>query len=144
MTIFDAGKVCLFSGISGVITFDGKPVANARLVRTVNKEKTKIDETTTDEKGYFEMPAVFERTVTKFLPQEFVVKQEIEVFYNQKSFDIWSGVKRNIEENSESRGVLLVVACELTNEKEFKQVNNNPIISRCTWEAEADEIDTGF
>ncbi len=73
MAFADIGKVCLFSEISGVITLDGKPVANAKLVRTVNKEKDITDETTTDDKGYFKMPAVYERTITKFLPMEFVV-----------------------------------------------------------------------
>jgi hypothetical protein len=144
MTFFDAGKVCLFSKISGVITLDGKPVANAKITRTVNLNKDKVDHTYTDDKGYFEMPAVFQRTVTKFLPQEFVAKQDIVVQYNGNSYDIWSGVKRTPEENAEARGEPLNVQCELNSEKSFKQVNNSPYISRCTWPTEPDDIDTGF
>lgn len=88
MTLLDAGKVCLFSKISGVITLDGKPAANAKVIRTVNLNKDKIDSTYTDENGHFEMPAVFQRTVTKFLPQEFVAKQDIVVQYNGDLYDI--------------------------------------------------------
>ena len=77
MVILDTGKVSLFSKISGVVTFEGKLVANALLIRTASLSKDKVDETRTDENSYFEMPAVFERTITKFLPQEFVAKQVI-------------------------------------------------------------------
>lgn len=144
MTLTDAGKVCLFSKISGVIKLDGKPVPNARLVRIANRSGEKTDEAVTDAHGFFEFPAVFERTITKFLPQEFVVKQEIFVHYNQKKYEIWAGVKRKPEENAESRGKALIVECELNSEKKFIQVNNSPIISLCTWDVEPDVIDTGF
>ncbi len=144
MAISDFGKVCLFSAISGVITLDGKPVANARLVRTANRDSAKTDETTTDKDGHFSLPVMFERTVTKYLPQEFVVKQDILVYYKDAKYDMWSGVKRKPEENTESRGKPLVVKCELSQEKKFKQVNNSPIISLCEWEAEPDIINTGF
>lgn len=137
-SLFDAGKVCLFSRISGVITLDGIPAANAKVIRTVNLNKDKVDHTYTDEHGYFEMPAVFQRTVTKFLPQEFVVSQVIVVHYNEKEYDIWSGVKRTQEENAEGRGKTLNVQCELNSEKSIKIVNNSPYISRCTWDAEPD------
>ena len=144
MTSLDAGKACLFSKISGIITLDGKPVANAKITRTVNLNKDKVDHTYTDDKGYFEMPTIFQRTVTQFLPLEFVVKQDIVVQYNGNSYDIWSGVKRTPEENAESRGEALKVQCELNSEKTFKQVSNSPYISRCIWSAEPDKIDTGF
>lgn len=139
MGIMDAGRVCLFSKISGVITFKGKPAANALLVRTASLSKDRIDETRTDENGYFEMPAVFERTVTKFLPQEFVARQVIEVNYNDQKIDIWSGVKRTSEENSEARGGKLEVSCELAQEElDLIEVNGSPIFSRCIWDVEPD------
>lgn len=138
MGITDAGKVCLFSGMSGVVKLDGKPVAGARLVRTVNKEKDKTDETTTDESGYFEFKPIFDRTVTKFLPMEFVVKQVIWVHYKGLEYKMWSGVKRTEEENAESRGKPLIVECELSSERNLKEVNGSPIFSLCTWDAEPD------
>lgn len=144
MSIADAGKVCLFSGISGVVTLDGKPAAGARLVRTVNREKDKSDETVTDATGHFSMPPMFERTITKFLPQEFVVSQKIEVIFAGETYELWNGVKRTAEENAESRGKPLVVSCELDlEEMNYIKVNGGPIFSRCTWDVKADEKFSG-
>lgn len=144
MAVSDLGKVCLFSGISGVITLNGKPVANAKLVRTADRDGVMTDETTTDVNGYFSMPAVFERTITKYLPQEFVAAQKIFVYVDGMKYKMWSGVKRKPFENAESRGEPLVVKCELSSDEKFKQVDNSPIFSLCEWEAEPDTIDTGF
>ena len=111
-----------------MITLDGIPAANAKVIRTVNLNKDKVDYTYTDENGYFEMPAVFQRTVTKFLPQEFVAKQDIVVQHDGKKYDIWSGVKRTREENAEARGEKLNVQCELNSEKSIKIVKNSPLL----------------
>lgn len=138
MTVFDAGKVCLFSKISGTITLDGKPAAGALVVRKVNLNKDKVDQTTTDENGYFEMPAVFQRTVTKFLPQEFVASQAINVVYKDKSYQIWSSVKRSAKENTEAKGKPLVVYCELNSNERSIVVDRVPIHSLCEWDVEAD------
>jgi hypothetical protein len=144
MSVSDIGKVCLFSSISGVITLNGKPAAGAKLIRTADRDGAKTDETVTDENGYFKFPAMFERTITKHLPMEFVASQTIVVFHDGKEHKIWSGVKRNPNENIEARGKLLVVTCELNSEKKFVQVNNSPIISLCMWDVEPDIINTGF
>jgi len=139
MGLSDVGKVCLFSKMTGVIKLDGKPVENARLVRTVNLNKDIVDETTTDENGGFEFSVKMTRTAAKFLPQEFAVKQVIWVFYQDKEYKIWSGVKRRPEENTESRGKDLVIECELNSERNYIEVNNSPIISLCTWDVEPDK-----
>lgn len=91
MAVSDLGKVCLFSEITGVITLNGKPVANARLVRTADRVGAITDETTTDEKGHFSMPAVYERTIAKYLPQEFVASQEIHVYLDGTKYEMGQG-----------------------------------------------------
>lgn len=144
MSVTDLGKVCLFSKMTGVMTLDGKPVANARLVRTVNLSSPESDETVTDEQGNFEFPAVFKRTITKHLPQEFASNQEIIVHYQGQQYTMWSAVKRKPEENSESRGKPLVVACELNSEEKMIKVNNSPIFSLCTWDVEPDKRRKAF
>lgn len=144
MSVTDAGKVCLFSGISGVITLDGKPVANARIVRKADRDGEKQDETTTDSEGRFSLPPMFERTIAKYLPQEFAASQNITVFHGSQSYSIWRGVKRRPEENTESRGKPLMVACELGAEEKMIKVNNSPIISLCTWDVEPDPIEKVF
>lgn len=139
MSILDAGKVCLFSKISGVITLNGEPAANAHVVRTVNLSRDKVDETYTDENGYFEMSAVFQRTVTRFLPQEFTATQHIAVHYQGNEYKMWSAVKRDPSENAESRGKALTVTCELNSEETLIKVNNSPIFSLCKWDVEPDK-----
>ncbi|WP_196140811.1 DUF6795 domain-containing protein [Aliikangiella sp. G2MR2-5] len=144
MGLSDLGKVCLFSKMSGVILMDGKPASGVRLVRTVNLSSDKVDETTTDENGNFEFPAVFERTITKYLPQEFVSNQEIVATYKGNDYRIWSAVKRRPEENVESKGKPLVVTCELNSEETLIKVSNSPIFSLCTWDVEPDEKRRGL
>lgn len=139
MGFFDAGKVCLFSGISGVITKDGKPVANARVVRTADRDGERKDETTTDENGYFELPPMFERTVTKFLPMEFVVLQRIKVVDENGQNEIWRSVKRNSDENTEAKGKKLDVICDLSKDEKGIIVDGVVIHSKCDWDVEIDE-----
>lgn len=139
MSINDFGKVCLFSGISGVITLDGAPVANARLVRTADRDGAKTDETTTDENGAFSFPPMYERTITKYLPQEFVASQKIMLYDSGKEYKIWESVKREPVENTESRGKPLVVGCELNSEMKSIRVDRVGIHSLCTWDVEPDE-----
>ncbi len=142
MSMRDYGKHCLFSGISGTITLDGKPVSDAKVKRVVGKAHTQgelKDETTTDKNGYFKMPPVFDRSVlSKVLPMEFAVPQRIVVLYEGVEHEIWNGVKRKREENAESRGAPLIVQCELTAEETLKEVDGSPIFSKCVWDAEAD------
>lgn len=139
MSISEIGRVCLFSAMSGVVTVDGKPAANLRLVRTAAFGSIKTDETRTDQLGRFEFPPVYERTVAKFLPQEFVVKQDIVADYNHEPIKIWDGVKRKPEENAEARGKPLVVECELLMEElAYKNIDGSPIFSRCKWDVESD------
>ncbi|WP_019602288.1 DUF6795 domain-containing protein [Teredinibacter turnerae] len=133
---------CLFSSISGVITHNGVPVAGATLKRSASKAHTSgeiVDEATTDVKGYFSMPALYERNViARVLPMEFAISQKIVLTYNGNEYDMWTGVKRKREENAEANGEPLIVQCDLTNERKLKQVNGNPIFSICTWGAEED------
>lgn len=139
MGFFDAGKVCLFSGISGVITKDGKPVANARVVRTADRDGERKDETTTDDNGYFELPPMFERTVTKLLPMEFVTLQRINVIDGEEQYEIWRSIKRDPKENTEARGKKLEVVCEMLQEEKGIIVDGVVIHSKCTWDVEVDE-----
>lgn len=138
MSLSDVGKMCLFSEISGVVTFEGKPVVQAKMKRVVRKahsQAEKVDETTTDNRGYFKMPAVYDRSIAgKILPMEFSVPQQIFVYVDEKEYEIWSGVKRKREENSESSGNPLVVKCELSGEQKIVSVSGGFVSSLCTWD----------
>lgn len=138
MSLSDVGKVCLFSSMSGTVHLDGEPLAGVRLVRVADRDGAKTDETTTDKNGYFEFPAVYERTISKFLPQEFVARQEITAHYAGEKKEIWWGVKRQMEENSEARGKPLVVTCELNSEEKTVMIGSTSIHSLCVWDVESD------
>jgi hypothetical protein len=138
MSLGDVGKVCLFSPISGTITLEGKPVVNARLVRTGDRDGPRVDEAITNERGYFEFPGMFERTITKLLPMEFVASQKIVVSYEGQSYEMWSSIKRNPDVNTESRGKPLVVTCELTSGERNIVVDRVPIHGLCIWDVEPD------
>ncbi|WP_152558676.1 carboxypeptidase-like regulatory domain-containing protein [Endozoicomonas numazuensis] len=141
MSIFDVGKMCTFSKISGVILNNGEPVTHAQVIRETDYEKKFTDQTTTDENGYFEMPALFVRSIAKYLPQEFVVGQLIKVVIGDREEQIWSGVKRTIDENAESRGKPLVVSCDLANEKQSFRVDGSLFTGKCQWDVEPDKDD---
>ncbi|WP_281648386.1 DUF6795 domain-containing protein [Parendozoicomonas sp. Alg238-R29] len=138
MSILDTGKMCTFSKISGVIYNDGTPLSNAKVIREVDYENIKTDETITDENGYFELPAAYVRTIAKFLPQQFVVGQTLTVVVNDTPHQIWRGFKTKADENSEAKGKPLVVQCELTAEKSAIRINGDTFITKCTWDVEPD------
>ena len=133
-------KQCLFSSMTGVVNFEGKPAAGVKLVRMVNYNKDVFDETVTDEQGNFHFPAIFRNNYAGvILPMEFVVLQEITAHVNNEEVEMWSGTKRSPEENSESRGKPLIVKCDLSQpDVEGIIVNRNIIFSRCTWDVEPD------
>lgn len=52
-------EVCLFSGFTGQITFEEKPLSNVRVKRNYSFEnKHTEEETTTDDQGYFTFESV--------------------------------------------------------------------------------------
>lgn len=130
--------VCLFSSISGRLLLNGLPVSGARLIRSVNPCRSKSDETTTNAHGYFHFKALFGYPITAYLPQEYATTQQIQVVHQGTRYTLWSGAKRDTEENSEARGQLLKVTCELSREETLKKVNGNWLFSLCTWDAQAD------
>ena len=132
-------KTCLFSAISGTITLDGKPIANARIKRVSDE---RIDESKTDENGHFSMPSVFDTSISnairKFVPSQFVSPQKIYVYVDGMEHEILGAVKRREKEFSESRGKSWIVTCELSDEKEVFEIDGNAFYTMCKWDAEHD------
>lgn len=137
-----SGKDCLFSEISGTITFNGEPAAGAHVRRVAGKAHVEgkfTDETLTDEKGYFSLPAIWERNLlSRVFPMEFAVPQKITVDYKGEEYLIWTSVKRSRQENSESQGKPLVIQCELTAEERNFDVDGAFFATLCTWDVEID------
>lgn len=90
-------EVILFSKMEGHITYKGKPVFNAKIERRVNWKDDigEKDYFETDEKGNFLLPEINESIKLSGFTQ-FVVGQEIIVFYKEKEYIIWTmGKERN-------------------------------------------------
>lgn len=136
------GKDCVFSAISGTITLNGEPAVGAHVNRVAGKAHVEgkfTDETFTNEKGYFSMPAIWERNLlSRILPMEFAVPQKITIDYKGEEYLIWTSVKRSPKENSESQGKPLVVQCELTDEERNFDVDGAFFATLCTWDVEID------
>lgn len=137
-----SGKDCLFSAISGTITFNGIPVERAHVKRIAGKAHAEgefTDETYTDDKGHFSMPAIWERNLlSRVFPMEFAVPQEITVEYLGVDYVVWVSVKMKREENSESQGKPLLVQCELNSEERNFDAGGTFFATRCTWDVEID------
>src|SRR5690554_5848312 len=131
------GKDCLFSAISGTITLNGEPAAGAHVKRIAGKAH--VEGEFTDENGYFAMPAIWERNLlSRVFPMEFVVPQKITVTYIENDYDIWIGIKRHREENSEALGKPLVVTCELLQDSRSIMVKGALYDTKCVWDVEED------
>ena len=135
-------KQCLFSEMTGVVSFEGKAAAGVKLVRMVDLNKELYDETVTDAQGNFNFPAVYRTSIlSKILPMEFVVLQKITADFDGKEYEVWTSVKRSPEVNTESKGKPLVVKCNLSQtEAEGIIVDGVSIFSRCTWDVEPDPV----
>ena len=132
-------KQCLFSEMTGVVSFEGKPAAGVKLVRLVELNKELYDETVTDAQGNFHFPAIYQSSILrKILPMEFVVLQDITAHFKGKEYEVWHSVKRSPEVNTESKGKPLVVECDLSQaEAEAITIDGVTIFSRCNWDVQA-------
>lgn len=144
MGFFAKPKHCVFSAISGTITLNGEPVKHARLVRTgkLGHAKTDVvDETTTDENGYFSLPNMFQSASEAGGLAMFIIFQQITVEHEGAIHRIWSGNKMDSGVNTEGRGKPLNITCELINEDEVKNVQGNSFITKCDLGVELDVIE---
>lgn len=132
-------KTCLFSAISGTITLNGKPVGNARIKRVSDE---RVDESKTDENGYFTMPSIFANPIfsfiSRFIPGQFVSPQKLYVYVDGMEYQLLEGIKRKENELSESRGRTWVISCELSDDPIRFRIDGNAFSSRCKWDAEHD------
>jgi len=134
-------KQTLFSEMSGVVNFEGKPAACVKLVRMVEyNNKKQYDETVTDPNGHFHFPVITRSNlIGKFLPMQFVVNQKIIAYKDDVQYLVWETTTMNSTANYEARGNALVVQCNLSLEApEYIIINRNFIYSHCTWNVEPD------
>lgn len=137
MSMLFPKKVCLFSGFTGQITFEGKPLPNVRVKRSYSFEnKHTEEETTTDDQGYFTFESAWAKTRAPFIAQ-FVVEQHIYVYYQETEYQVWSAGKLLENEFGEfGEGVerLKSFSCELTEEIRSLRLRPGLALTNCRWE----------
>src|SRR5690554_2157698 len=117
MSLFDIGKVCVFSEVTARVTVNGEPLKDTVIIRKWEWRELQQDTTNTDENGYFTFPAVFERSImNRALPIELVIAQGLYVEIDGEIKKIWSNSKREPEENAELGGQPISLSCELTDD----------------------------
>lgn len=133
MSVLGGGKACIFSEVSGVLLFNGEPAAGAIVKRQVEHQGQESDQATADEAGRFSLPALYQRSVSRLLPAEFVAAQSLVVEYQDQEYRIWSNTKRKPEENAELGGQPLNLRCEITAELQLHREFGSILRTNCTW-----------
>lgn len=129
-------EVVLFSEMKGHITFNGEPVKSVKIERDIKwkddvGEKDYIE---TDEKGYFLLKEL--KANAKLSPlSQFVVSQELTVFYGSERFIIWSMGKLSKEQFGELGGIPVNLRCDLNDEQVRVEIDNGLLGTSCKWDS---------
>lgn len=112
-------KMVMFSGVSGKVLLDGKPVAGAVVEREFRwswKSETGTDSTQTDASGAFRLP-VIERSsfMGSVLPHQPNVRQTILIKHGGKTHKAWMFNKGNYDLDGELDRPI-VMTCRLERE----------------------------
>lgn len=125
-------KNILASKFSANVTLNGIPQKDIKVVRYIRwswDDKKRQDETTTDKKGDFTLPIIeVSQGLSRFLPHEPVVFQQITITYKGEKYVAWQHSKHNYDNNGELNGKSLALNCELSNKPE----EHNNYVGICT------------
>lgn len=136
MSIFKPGKTCVFSPIKVRLTKDGQPVVKATVTRQWEWNDRNEDAATTNENGVVEFPAVYESSISRLLPTELVVGQQLSVDINGEEIVFFTNSKREPEENAEFGGDKFYVRCELAEEERLVEEYGSLMVTKCHLEKE--------
>ena len=136
MSFFSVGKTCVFSEVKVRLLLNGKPVSNVEVTRQWEWNKLNSDNKTTDAQGYVSFPAVFESSVSRLLPVELVVGQQLSIQLEGKEKVFWTNSKREPEENAEYGGKKFNAVCELASEEILIEDYGSLMVTMCQLENE--------
>ena len=131
MSILGIGKTCVFSAVNVRLLHKGEPVSNAKVKRQWEWNKRNSDESVTDSDGYVSFPAVFESSVSRLLPIEIVIGQQLSVEINGEEMVFWTNGKREPDENAEYDGAEFQAVCELSEEEELVEDYGSLMVTMC-------------
>ena len=133
MSIFGGKELFLFSGVNGVVTFNGEPVSGVEIKRVVKWNDTEFEDLVVSENnGNFKFDPLV-KNIKSLLPKEFVSYQTLKGTYDGKEYLMWETVKGSDVENGELEGSELIFKCELTDEPRFVHLMLNSIETNCIW-----------
>lgn len=134
MALFSPGKTCVFSAVKVTLLMNGEPVKHAKVTRQWEWNKRAMDSAQTDEHGVVQFPAKFESSISRLLPVELVVGQQLSVEINGSEIEFWTNSKREPEENAEYGGKPFVAVCELSNEDTLIKDYGSLMVTKCQLE----------
>ncbi len=127
---FKKQDVFLCSEVNGVVTENGKPVANIEITRSLMyiDAKDHIDVAITDDTGHFHFP---QKSIRSSIPSkpfsEDRVSQQITINREGTLIPLWIATHVGIEEIPEFTKKLAFLNCELNNKRvSFQFKNSNP------------------
>ena len=131
MSIFGVGKTCVFSEVKLRLQLHGKPVSKAKVTRKWDWNAQHSDEGVTDQQGMVSFPAVFESSVSRLLPMELEIGQQLSVEIDGEEKIFWTNSKREPEENAEYGGLPFVAECELSQDEELIEDYGSLMVTMC-------------
>jgi len=129
-------EVVLFSPMEGIITYEGKPAANAKIERLLiwKGDEGETDTFYTSDNGEFRLP-IKKAKVRIPTFAEFRIAQEIYVFHKGEKIPIWAKSKSDINEYGELSGKPINLRCELTDELVVLENFNGLFGTSCKWDS---------
>lgn len=131
MSLFGIGETCVFSEVRVRLLLDGNPVINKKVIRQWEWNKRRSDQSITDEQGYASFPAVYEASVSRLLPTELVIGQQLSVELDGGEKVFWTNSKREPEENAEYGGAASNLICDLSDEERLIEDYGSLMVTMC-------------
>ncbi len=129
-------EVVLFSPMEGIVTYKGEPAANAKITRLLiwKGDEGETDTFYTSDNGEFMLP---EKKAKVRIPAfaEFVLTQELSVFYEEQEFSIWVRAKQELGEYGELGGKPENLRCELTDKRVRLEGYLGLFGTSCKWDS---------
>lgn len=113
--------ITYFSEVQGrLVDAEGTPQAGVHIRRSWRRSPEHspiVDETVTDENGFFTFPAATRRNIlARVLPGTPVIRQEMIAFGPEGLVVLWKAVKSNLDHNGELHGSPLDLICRIDEE----------------------------
>jgi hypothetical protein len=125
----------IFSPMEGVLIKNGKPLANAIIIRRLKwngNDDGLVEEFTTDEQGLFSL-SIHEEELSLSMLNQFVASTDLEVVTEKGSEYLWTSSKFFPEIYSETNGKVVELVCDITSQEIAVPMGATSILTKCRW-----------